>query len=213
MTIANTISAEAYTMTAPKAQDTTPPVTKPATAVREAPMIPSQSPFVVRARELEAKIEADAARHSREKSLHRHALEAQLADLKRLEGMREAGASTLTPMAEVMRRPMVEAAEKNPDLHLRWVDEGKEGRVAHLQHHGYRKLSESEGGKQLGKSALYGIPRERHGELEAAKRMRTASRLRSYRTEIEETTERVLEEINKQTGHDFKTRDHLINEE
>lgn len=195
-------------MTAPKV-DTTPPVT----VVRQAPAIPSQSPFVVKARELEAKIEADQTRQGREKSALRHNLDAQLADLKHLEGLRQGGANPLTPMAEVMRRPIVEASEKNPDLHYRWIDESKEGRVAQVQQLGYVKISEAEGGKQLGKSALYGIPRERHGELEAAKRMRTASRLRSYRTEVEEAADQVLEELNRQTGRNFKSRDHLISED
>lgn len=209
-------------MTAPKVINT--PVTDetkiklgdiyPSTTVpRQAPSTPSQSPFVVKARELEAKIEADASRQSREKSAHRHNLDAQLADLRHLEGLRTGGANAMTPMGEVMRRPIVEASAKNPDLHYRWIDESKEGRVAQVQQLGYVKISEADGGKQLGKSALYGIPRERHGELEAAKRMRTASRLRSYRTEVEEAADKVLEEINRSTGRNFKSRDHLITEE
>src|SRR5688572_29014661 len=117
-------------MTAPKVitqpTDSVPPVTAP----RQAPAEPSQSPFVVRARALEAQLEQEVERKGKEKSAHRHALEAQLADLKHLEGLREGGANSMTPMGEVMRRPLLAAAEHNPELHYRWIDESKEGRVA-----------------------------------------------------------------------------------
>lgn len=199
-------------MTAPKVitqpTDTVPPVTAP----RQAPMTPSTSPFVIRAKALEAQLGAEAERTGKEKSLRRHAIEAQLADLAHVEGMRHSGANPRAPMGELQRRAIVEASLENPELYVRFIDESKEGRVDYVQQLGYVKLTHEQKGKQLGKSALYGIPRERRGELEAVKRMRTSSQLRSYKSEMEETTERVLEEINRTYGRDFKPRDHFVDE-
>lgn len=181
-------------------------------AIRQAPMVPSQSPFVVKARALEAQLEQMVDSRNEQRKLQKHAVEAQLAELRRIEGLRVAGANPMTPMATMRQEPLMEASLKNPDMVVRWVNEGKAGRPDIVKGLGYRKLSESEGGKQLGQEALYAIPRERYGELEAVKRLRTASRLQSYKSEVQEAAEQVLGEL-RERGYDFKVKDHLIAEE
>lgn len=192
---------------------TAPKVASAPAVPRQAPATPSQSPFVIRARELEKQLENEVERKGKEKSARRHAIEAQLADLQHIEGLRHSGANPRAPMGELQRRAIVNASEQNPDMYIRFIDESKEGRVDYVQQLGYVKISDTAGGKQLGKSALYGIPRERRGELEASKRMRTASQLRSHKTEVQQEVEKAIEELNEQGYGPFNARDHIISEE
>lgn len=175
---------------------------------REAPSTPSQSPFVVKARQLERELRSTEGRRSgfAEK-------QAMLDDLKQMEARREAGADSRLPMTEILRAPIMNAAEHNPDLVYRWIDESRAGRVDIVKAKGYRKIGDAEGGGKVGTLALYGVPRERYGELEAAKRSQTASRLQSFKSDVRSEAERALEDINERSGNKFKTKDVLIDEE
>lgn len=154
----------------------------------------------------------EPATHVNRSAEKRNLTQQQIRALERLEGTFEGGAVSLTPKERLLDAR--EAQEMHPDKHVRWLSlRNKEKMDARIEE-GYSKLSEEEGGRQLGDSmALFAIPRElRDARVKRQERM-TRERMGAVKELYAEVGSRLAHEMKRVHGlSDAQVRRLIINE-
>ena len=132
--------------------------------------------------------------------------------LERLEGTFEGGAVSLTPKERLLDARDVQ--EQHPDKHVRWLSLRNKEKMDARMEEGYAKLSEEEGGRQLGDSmALFAIPRELHEARVKRQEKMTRDRMGAVKELYGEVGARLAHELKRTHGlSDNQVRRLIINE-
>lgn len=137
-------------------------------------------------------------------------LQEKLERQERTTGM--GGAVSRTPKEALLEAP--EAQAKNPDKHLRWVNTKDPQKAESRLNEGYVKLSEEEGGRNIGSElALMAIPRQKYEEKVQAQQERTQQMLVAHRADVERAAEAVARELRDRHGMRVRDRDLYQNDE
>ncbi len=136
----------------------------------------------------------------------------QIRALERLEGTFEGGATVLTPKERLLDARDVQA--QNPDKHVRWLSLRNTEKLDARIEEGYAKLSEEDGGRQLGDSmALFAIPRQLHEARVKRQEKMTRERMGAVKELYAEVGSRLAHEMKRQHGlSDAQVRRLIINE-
>lgn len=117
--------------------------------------------------------------------------------LKQVEATTISGAPSRTPKGQLLDASST-AEKVGPEKHIRWLNLKDPNKVASRQMEGYVRVSESEGGRNLGdEMATFAIPRERYDARVSAEKAEGERRLVSHKTDMErlaENTAKVLKD-------------------
>lgn len=123
----------------------------------------------------------------------------QMAALERLE--KKTGPSGAMPRAtKAMLLDATEAVAKNPDSRVRWVNVMNTEKAQLRVLSGYKRLTEEQGGRQVGNLVLFAIPREVYESRVAELKKLHQDRLKSHRTEMEQAAENLAKYMRDNHG-------------
>lgn len=134
--------------------------------------------------------------------------EARLARAERTSG--NSGA-----IPNTRKRDLLDAndtVKSNPDKHYRWVNVQNTDKATRHVEGGYRRVPDSEGGKQVGNLALFSIPKEVAERRESEIKRLNQARLDAHRTEVIREAEKLSKHMRDQHGVDIPVSKFLIDE-
>lgn len=148
-----------------------------ARAARPAPLTTVSAPafrtgsIADRLKAIDSTLQAAEDENARVRSSDIALMRAQKDELERYEAMNVGGAPILMPRARLLDASY--AKEKNPDFNYRWLNITDAGKVGARRADGWERVSEDEGGIQLGEEmALFRIPKQHHNRLRQGLRNR-----------------------------------------
>lgn len=168
-----------------------------------APAIKSDSPHKIRMRRVEKELVALEDDRSRAAQLSRAQLTAQLHELKEHEARTVGGATPRMPRGLMLQA--ADAQEKNPEHHLRWINEEAPGKADAAKAIGYEKVPSGEGGRQLGNLALYRMPMEERVKNIVGQRTLNRERMQQFKKDYEEVAEGISRSLKDQHGINIPT--------
>ena len=125
-----------------------------------------------------------------------------LAELSRIES--KTGGSGAVPNAtKTSLLDLTELEARHPDKEFRFVNTGNPDKVSRRKKLGWERLSEAEGGKQLGDLAVFAISKPRLKELRFAKLKRHQELLVSFKKEDHHLAERYSKILKDRYGIDI----------
>lgn len=108
------------------------------------------------------------------------------------------GAVPNTPKAALLRADG--AQEKLSGHRLRWVNIADAAKVSGRIAEGYERVSEADGGRQMGNLALFKVPNEVYDRKVRAIEEENARRLNSHRTEVANVAESIERTLRDKHG-------------
>lgn len=128
------------------------------------------------------------------------------AELKRMEATSgPSGAMSNEPTAVVLDASRQQAS--SPDKRFRWVHVTK---AARRQVQGYTRVSEADGGRQVGNLILMTLPREEYDRRLEHQRKINRERLTVHNREVEEVAEGIAKYLRDEKGINVRTEDILL---
>jgi hypothetical protein len=139
-------------------------------------------------------------------------IKAKMQELSRIEA--KTGPSGAIPNAsKAMLLDKREADEKNPNSRVRWVNLANSDKaLLRTVVQGYKRLSDSEGGRQVGNLVLCAIPRSVYEERLAQYKAAHEARLRAHKNDMEEAFDVIAKHMHDRYGIKLDMKRLLIND-
>lgn len=111
------------------------------------------------------------------------------------------GAVPLSTKADLLDAREIQ--ERHPDKHLRFVNVSDDQKVQSRKAMGYTRLPSADGGKEIGRLALFSMDREVHDERVASVKQLNKDRLEAHKSEVEQVAESISRELRDRHGIDI----------